>query len=102
MKRTKFWTKYKYGYKIPFDSKPFQSKIPSQLIVSQGGEELLQLEVKEILKKGAIRKVQPSKRVCKQPLPCKKEKWGPKYSDKFETNDCIYAIFLLQNGRFAK
>ena len=49
------------GYKIPFHSKPFQSKIPSQPIVSREGEELVKLEVKEMLKKGAIRKVQLSK-----------------------------------------
>ena len=49
------------GYKIPFHSKPFQSKIPSQPIVSRGGEELVKLKVKGMLKKGAIRKVQPSK-----------------------------------------
>ena len=34
------------GYKIPFHSKLFQSKIPSQLIVSQEGEELVKVEVK--------------------------------------------------------
>ena len=49
------------GYKIPFHSKPFQSKIPFHPIVSREGEELVKLEVKEMLKKGAIRKVQPSK-----------------------------------------
>ena len=47
--------------KIPFHSKSFQSKIPSQPRVSQEGEELVKLEVKEMLKKGAIRKFQPSK-----------------------------------------
>ena len=45
------------GYKIPFHSKPFQSKIPSQPIVSREGVELVNLEVEEILKKRAIRKV---------------------------------------------
>ena len=49
------------GYKIPFHSKPFQSKIPSQPIASREKEELVKLEVKEMLKKRAIRKVQPSK-----------------------------------------
>ena len=49
------------GYKIPFHSKPFQSKIHSQPIISREGEEFVKLEVKEIFKKGAIRKVQPSK-----------------------------------------
>ena len=48
------------GYKIPFHSTPFQSKIPSQPNVSRGGEELVKPEVKEMLKKAAIRKVQPS------------------------------------------
>ena len=49
------------GHKIPFDSKPFQSKIASQPIVTREGEELVKLEVKEMLRKGAIRKVQPLK-----------------------------------------
>ena len=49
------------GYKIPFHSKPFQSEIPSQPIVSREEEEQVKLEVKEMLKKGAIRKSQPSK-----------------------------------------
>ena len=49
------------GYKTQFYSKPFQSNIPFQPIVSREGEGLVKLEVKEILKKGAIRKVQPSK-----------------------------------------
>ena len=48
-------------YKISFHSKPFQSKIPFQPILSRDGEELVKLEVKEMLKKGAIRKIQPSK-----------------------------------------
>ena len=93
------------GYKIPFHSKPFQSKIPSQPIVSREGEELVKLEVKEMLiMKGAIRKVQPNikRGVCKQLIPRKKEGWGPKTSDKFEATECIYPMLSLQNGRFAK
>ena len=42
------------GYKIPFHSKPSQSKIPSQPIVIRERKELVKLEVKEILKKRAI------------------------------------------------
>ena len=49
------------GHKIPFYSKLFQSKIPSQPIVRREEEELVKLEVKELLKKGAITKIQPSK-----------------------------------------
>ena len=49
------------GYKIPFHSKRLQSKIPSQPIVSREGEESVKLWIKEMLKKRAIRKVQPSK-----------------------------------------
>ena len=49
------------GFKIPFHSKIFQSKFSSQPIVSQEGEEFVKLEVKEMLKKGTIRKFQPSK-----------------------------------------
>ena len=41
--------------------KTFSVKIPSQPIVTRDGEELVKLEQKEILKKGAIRKVRPSK-----------------------------------------
>ena len=36
------------GYKIPFHSKPFQSKIPFQPIVSREGEELVKLEVSNL------------------------------------------------------
>ena len=45
------------GYKIPFHSKPFQSKVPSQPIVSREGEKFVKLEVKEILTNRVIRKV---------------------------------------------
>ena len=45
------------GYKIPFYSKSSQSKISSQPIVSREGVELMKLEAKEMLKKGAIRNV---------------------------------------------
>ena len=44
----------------PFHSKTFQSKVHSKPVISQEGEELVKLEVKEMLKKGAIRKFQPS------------------------------------------
>ena len=49
------------GYKIAFHSKLFRSKIPFQSKVSREEEELVKLEVKEMLKKRAIRKVQSSK-----------------------------------------
>ena len=55
------------GYKIPFHSKPSQSKIPSQPIVIRERKELVKLEVKEILKKRAIRKAQ-FKAICSLPL----------------------------------
>ena len=55
------------GYKIPFHSKPFQSKIPSQPIVIRERKELVKLEIKEILKKRAIRKAQ-FKAICSLPL----------------------------------
>ena len=65
------------GYNISYHPKPSQSKIPSQLIVSQEGEELVKLEVKEMLKKGAIRKVKPSKRKFVSNLfLVKKMDWG--------------------------
>ena len=50
------------GYKISFHSKSFQSKVPSHPIASREGQELVKLEIKEVLKKGAIRKVQLSNR----------------------------------------
>ena len=50
------------GYKISFHSKPFQSKVPSHPIASREGQELVKLKIKEMLKKGAIRKVQLSNR----------------------------------------
>ena len=45
------------GYVIPFQRKPFQSKIPFQLATSREQQKLLDKEVKEMLKKGAIRQV---------------------------------------------
>ena len=64
-------------YIISYYPKPSQSKIPSQLIVSQEGEELVKLEVKEMLKKGAIRKVQPSKgKFVSNLFLVKKMDWG--------------------------
>ena len=64
-------------YIISYHPKPSQSKIPSQLIVSQEGEELVKLEVKEMLKKGAIRKVQPSKgKFVSNLFLVKKMDWG--------------------------
>ena len=45
-------------YKIQFYSRPFQSKITPQPIVSRKGKELVKLKVREMLKKGATRKVQ--------------------------------------------
>ena len=50
------------GYKISFHSKFFQSKIPSQPILRREEEEFVKLEVKKLLKKGTITKIQPSKR----------------------------------------
>ena len=50
------------GYKIPFHSQIFQSKIPSQPILRREEEEFVKLEVKKLLKKGTITKIQPSKR----------------------------------------
>ena len=86
------------GYKIPFHSKPFQSKIPSQPIVSREVEELVKVEVNEMLKKGAIRKVQPSNgEFVSNLFLVKKEGWVPKTSDKFEATECIYPILSLQN-----
>ena len=77
------------GYKISFHSKFFQSKFSSQPIVSQEGEEFVKLEVKEMLKKGTIRKFQPSKgEFVRNLFLVKKEGLRPKNSDKFEANEC--------------
>ena len=43
------------GYVIPFQRKPFQSKTPFQLATSREQQRLMDKEVKEMLKKGAIR-----------------------------------------------
>ena len=43
------------GYVIPFQRKPFQSKILFQLTTSQEQQKLIDTKVREILKKGAIR-----------------------------------------------
>ena len=43
------------GYVIPFQRKPFQSKSPSQLAKSREQQKLMDKEVKEMLKKRAIR-----------------------------------------------
>ena len=49
------------GYQIPFHLKPFHSKAPSQPTGSREEGKLVELEVKGMLKKGLIRKVQTSK-----------------------------------------
>ena len=41
-------------------------------------------------------------RVVKQFIPCKKEEWGAKTSNKSETSKCTYTIQSLQNGRIAE
>ena len=64
------------GYKIPFHSKFFQSKIPSQPILRREGEEFVKLEVKKLLKKGTITKIQPSKRQFLSNLFFPKQKDG--------------------------
>ena len=63
-------------YKIPFHSKYFQSKILSQPIVNREGKELAKLDLKEMLIKGAIRKVQSSKREFVSNLILVKKKDG--------------------------
>ena len=84
------------GYKIQFYSNTFQSKIPSQTIVSQEVEELVKLEVKEMLKKVAIRKDQPPKgEFVSNLFLVKKKDGGSKTSDKFEATECIYPILSL-------
>ena len=58
-----------------------------------------------MLKKGAIREVQPSKGVFVRNLFLVKNKdegRGTKTSDKVEATNCIYPISPLQNGRFGK
>ena len=43
------------GYVTPFQRKPFQSKIPFQLVTSREQQKLMDKEVKEMLRNGAIR-----------------------------------------------
>ena len=66
------------GYQIPFYLKPFHSKAPSQPSGSREEGKLVELEVKEMLKKGLIRKVQTSKEEFVSNLFLVKEKDGGK------------------------
>ena len=81
-----------FSIKNPF---PTNSKPRKRRIGGTGG--------KRNVGEGSHQKSSTIKRgVCKQLIPCKKERWGTKTSDKFEATECIYPILPLQNGRFAK
>ena len=98
------------SFKIFSVKNPFPTKIESRRgrIGETGG--------KRNVEEGSHQKISTIKRgVFKQLIPCKKEGWGPKISDKFETTEFIYClnsyiidilfiylILSLQNGRFAK
>ena len=44
-------------YLIPFQRKPFQSKIPFQFVTSREQQKLMDKEVKKMLKNGAMKKL---------------------------------------------
>ena len=94
------------GYKIPFHSKPYQSKIPFQPIVSREGEELVKLVVKEMLKNGAIGKVQPSKqKFVRNLFPIKKKDGGQRLVINMKQLDacilyCPFEMEGLQNLKY--
>ena len=48
------------GYQIPFLSEPFQTAPPSSISISQEETAIVDQEIQEILKKGAIKLVQPN------------------------------------------
>ena len=81
-----------FAIKSPF---PTNSELRRERLGETGG--------KRNIEEGSHQKSSTIKRgVCKQLIPCKKERWGTKTSDKFEATECIYPILPLQNGRFAK
>ena len=83
------------AWKIQFHSKPFQSEIP-QPIVGRKGEDLVNLEVKEVLKKWSIKKIQPSKgEFVSNLFLLTKKHGGAKTSDKLESTECRYSILPL-------
>ena len=47
------------GYSLPFIKIPFQQKLPSVTRMNQEQIALVDLELKEMLKKGAIKRIQP-------------------------------------------
>ena len=88
------------GYKIPFHSKLLQSRIPSQPIVSREEEELVKLKVKEMQKKGAMRKFEPSKGEFVSNLFLVKKKGGgqrPVINLKQLNCDIPYCHFRIQS-----
>ena len=47
------------GYSLPFIKIPFQQKLPNVTRMNQEQIALVDLELKEMLKKGAIKRIQP-------------------------------------------
>ena len=93
------------GYVIPFQRKPFQSKIPFQLATSREQQKLIDTEVKKMLKKGAIRQASTVNGEFLSNLFFVKKGWlgrGTKTSNKSEASKCIYTIKSLQSERIAE
>ena len=86
----KFWIQNSISFKS-FSAKtpfPINSELRRGTIGETGG--------KRNVEEGSHQKTSTIKRgVCKQFIPCKKEGWGPKTSDKFEATECRYPIFSL-------
>ena len=59
-------------------------------------------EVKEMLKKGAVRQASIVKEEFLSSLFLVKKEWGAKASNKSKASKCVYTIQSLQNGSIAK
>ena len=76
------------------DSIPIGNKLRTTKTDGQGSEGNVE--------EGGNKTSQYKGRVLKQFVPCKKEGWGVKASNKCETSRCIYTMQSLQNARIAK
>ena len=88
-------------YLIPFQRKPFQSKIPFQFVTSREQQKLMDKEVKECWRMRQWKNQYSRGRVFKQFGPCKKEGWSTKACNKSETSKYIYTIQSHLNERIA-
>lgn len=62
---------------------------------------LVDKEVSEMLRKGAIRICQSTQTISKLPFSGREERWGSSSCDKFEEIEQAYPLSAIQNGGFA-